>query len=200
MRDLLARAQDDLQGLTVKQLQTVERYKKLRTDMLARIQSAIGDDDLHTYRRSALAEIFNVNERTITRWSKQGHLPQSDRGKWDIRLLVKCLHDQLEGRGDSDTAEESYRRAKARREQLRLERELGSLVTRDTVLRIIAPTLTALKANITGLKDALLRYIPADQRPDAAGEMESRIINCLGQIEKAFLTAAEGEESREGAA
>jgi len=189
IRQLLARVNNDLQSLTVSELQSVERYKKLREEILAHIRASTGPaDDRYTYRRSEIARIFRITERTVTRWSKQGKLPQSHSGKWDIREVIHVLQQRLEEElhHTGQTPEERKDLARAQILELDLAERTKELVSREAVARMIGPALAAIRSTILSIPDHILQYIPTDQRADARRGLQEAALAILAELKEAF--------------
>ncbi len=188
MGELLARVQGDLNALTPAQIHSAKRFQSLQAQIKSEIRAALGDK--YSYPRTELAQIFGCAERTITRWSKQGRIPQSQAGKWDIRQVVLVRRDQAEGNASHLTPQERRDLASARIAELKLGRELGELITRDAVERMVGPVLSTVRTTLLGAPERLLRYIPIAQRPDARAELESAAHAALKELQEAFKNAA----------
>ena len=190
IREVLGRVGNDINALTIPELQSAQRFKELQEQIKREIRGALGDK--YTYGRRELAELFGINDRTVTRWAKQGKIPESRDKKWDIREVVRVLFLQAEGKDRIQSPEERLQAAKARREEIKLAHESGELVMRDFVKRMVGPALALIRAVLLGNTDRLLRYIPVAQRGDAREELEAIAQSSLKDLKEAFEHAATG--------
>jgi len=186
--DALARVGSDLNKLTVSELRSVQRFQALQREIRASIAAALGDK--YGYSRSELAEVCGVHERTITRWSKQGRLPQSHDRKWDIRDVLR-QYLSLEDTHQGQTAAERYDLARARQKELALAQQAGELMDRDVILRAVAPLVSALRSRLIGHAERILQRVPVSQRPGLRTELESETAAFLKDLQEEFKHAAQ---------
>ncbi len=184
IRDVIARVQGDLNALTVEELQSARRFQALQKEIKEAICTGLGDK--HSYRRNELADIFGVDERTISRWSKQGKLPQSSKGFWNIRDVLHCLHDQLEGVNRDGTPADRLTTVKALREELRLANDKSRVIDREAFVRQAAVRLTAARDRASGWPERLVRLFPADQRDQALGLIREEVRDFLRMVTEAL--------------
>jgi len=185
IREVVEGVQGNLNNLTVAELQSVQRFQALQREMKGRVEAALGDK--YSYRRNELAEIFGVDERTISRWSKKGKLPQSARGRWDIRLIVRVLHEQLETEGRHGTPDDRLKTVKALREELRLSHEKQQVIDRETFVREASARLTSARDRASGWPERFVGQFPADQRASALERMRNEVRDFLRMITEAIL-------------
>jgi len=186
--EVAAKAATNLQNLTVAELTSLKRFQALQQQIKDTLRAALRDSDPYLFNRDQVAEIFRVHVRTITRWAKKGRLPESKNRKWDIREVIRVL---LSTPGDADLApDERSHIARARLLELKAATLASELISRNAVLRMIGPVLSALRSSILGIPDRLLQMIPVSQRQDARKELDDMATAALKEIKEAFQHAA----------
>ena len=193
---VLAKARRDMNNLTASELNSLERFRELRADLKALVENGLGSR--YTWSRRELAEAFGISKRSVLNWVRRGELPDAHNGKWDVSEVLQFLHSRLteKDRERGLSAQDRYRLAKARREEILLAREVGQLIVRDSVRRMVGPTLSAIRESILGMADRVIPFIPLDQRTDARKEIESIAQAGLAELKVAFIQATNKQRNK----
>jgi len=184
VREVVEAVQINLNALTVTALQSGQRFQAIQREMKGRIEAALGDK--YCYRRNELAEILGVDARTVSRWAKKGKLPPSERGRWNIRPVLRFLHEQLQNVNRDGTPDDRLKTVKALREELRLSVEKGLLIDREAFVREASVTLTAARDRASAWPERFVGQVPVDRRISFLERMRADVRDFLRGIAEAI--------------
>ncbi len=144
-----------------------------------------------------LARIFGKSVRTIANWAKDG-MPQRSDGRYSITDIQLWRMDKnLQQRSVDDHGDKvqrsvaKYRDIKARREEIKLKKELGELIPREQVETGLIQLATVLKINFLSLPRTLAPQLVGMEPREIEAILDQNIkhiINRFGTGE-VFVTA-----------
>ena len=172
------------------QLQELENEQK-KPDRVAWLD--ITDDGRILLRTAKMAEVMGVSERAMMNWANKG-APKERRGWWDVAALIRW-RGRAAGVTGGPTAEADkleadvrLKTAKAKTEEIKLRRLMGSMIPAALVEKTVTELFTNIRTSLLTLSLDIQGRLSAEY-PDiiipVKRMLEERIENALTELASA---------------
>lgn len=118
--------------------------------------------------KAQLAEIVGRDERTLSRWQKQGMpvlevgLGRGNENEYDTVAVIGWIQQQAELKGEKESARDRLDRVRGDREELALAKDLGELVLAEDLIQSFEAMVTEAKVELLNtFPDALAAELSA---------------------------------------
>lgn len=126
-------------------------------------------ESIHFYSTEEISVVFGITPQWVRKLSKEGVIPQSSRGKFDLfptikRYVAYLKESQKEQSSPSDQrkmkarklkAETEEREARAKFAEIQLDEKLGKLINREDVIKEWSGRCVEVKAALLGLSQEI---------------------------------------------
>jgi phage terminase Nu1 subunit (DNA packaging protein) len=134
----------------------------------------------HALTAPELARLLGLERTTPHKWAEAGC--PTEKGRFDLARTFQWRVTRAEARADNsaskhDQALADFRRARAAREELALERDRGKLVSRLSVIRVLSKYFTNARNILTTLPSRLELLFPDTEHRSVARHETERVVD-----------------------
>ena len=153
-----------------------------------------------TLSQKQCADMHGVDVRTIRRWDEDGH-PKNDDATYTASESI-AWRLQRESGSDLDYTAERARLAKAQADKTEIENAVraGQLLEASRVVREVGDMLSAFRARVIAIPDAVGQHFDAGAAKAVVRELRTRLYEALAELSQYRPGVFEGAGEDPGAA
>lgn len=138
-----------------------------------------------------LCEIFDVNSKTLSRWSQAG-CPKLKKDQWDLRVILEWWTENIyEPRLETEEKDESlknarqrYWKAKAEREEINVSLIKGELIPKKELADLWGSRVVEVKQGLMNLADRLPPILEAKTQPEIRAIVHKEVVHLLNMYSR----------------